>query len=199
MDQRVMRLSILLLALGLAELPASARMGDSLAQTLFRYGQPVAGSGKTGELTSTRTFDISGLEITCGYVGGKVVMETVANRNRGFLPAEIEALLRTESQKRNWTLPDGGNEYTDGVYHRVDGTIAKVTGNKMEVISPAWTEALARDAAMEKEKAARIAAGDTNTAPAETSRPDVRTSAAATTETPGTRPTAGDINSTNAP
>lgn len=194
-----MRLLPIALALSLAALPAAARMGDSLAQTLYRYGQPVATTGGPGLLTSTRTFSASGLQITCGYLNGKVAMETIINPNRDFLPAEVEALLRTEGQKKNWTLPNGGLAYTDGLYTRVDGTTATVAGNEMKVETPAWTQALAKDAATEKERAAQLAAGNTNAIPTAPSNPTTDTSAATTISTDGRRPTAADVNSTNAP
>jgi hypothetical protein len=192
-----MRLPSLLLALLLTALPASARLGDTLAQTLYRYGQPIAATGKPGELTSTDTFAISGLQVTCGYVGGKVVMETLTNPDRDFLPAEVEAILRTEGQKKNWTP---GGPFGPGTYTRVDGITATVTGNQVAVVAPAWTEALAQDAATEKANAARIAAGDTNAPPAEPAPTHVETSAATNPmQTEGHRPTAADINTTNAP
>ncbi len=194
-----MRPLLTALALSLVALPASARMGDSLAQTLFRYGQPVAVASQPGLLTSTRTFNASGLQIICGYLNGKVAMETIINPNRDFLPAELEALLRTEGQKKNWTLPNGGLAYTDGLYTRVDGTTATVTGNQMKVETPAWTQALAKDAATEKERSAQLAAGNTNAIPAAPSNPTTDTSSATTVSTDGRRPTANDINSTNAP
>lgn len=174
-------------------------MGDSLAQTLFRYGQPAAVTGRYGLLTSTRTFQISGLQITCGYLKGKVVMETIVNPNRDFLPAEVEALLRTEGQKKNWTLPNGGLAYTDGLYTRVDGVTATVDGNRMKVESPAWTQAVAKDAATEKEWAAQLAAGNTNAIPVAPVNPTTESSAATTIATDGRRPTAADVNTTNAP
>jgi hypothetical protein len=190
---------LLLLAVLLTASPAEARMGDSLAQTLFRYGQPVAATGKYGLLTSTRTFQISGLQITCGYLNGAVVMETIVNPTRDFLPAEVEALLRSESQKKNWTLPDGGLTYTDGRYTRVDGVTATVAGNQMQVESPSWTKALTKDTATEKKWVAEIAAGNTNAIPTAPVNPTTETSAATTIATDGRRPTAADVNSTNAP
>jgi len=151
-----MRIPSLLLVLLLTARPASARLGDSVAQTLYRYGQPIAATGRTGELASTRTFAISGLQVICGYVGGKVVMETLTNPDRDFLPAEVEAILRTEGQKKNWSP---GGPFGPGTYTRVDGIIATVTGNQVAVVAPAWNQALAQDAATEKANAAKIAAG----------------------------------------
>jgi hypothetical protein len=194
-----MRLLPIALALSLAALPAAARMGDSLAQTLYRYGQPAATTGGPGLLTSTHTFTASGLQITCGYLDGKVAMETITNPNRDFLPAEVEAILRTEGQKKNWTLPDGGTAYTDGNYTRVDGITATVAGNQVTIESPAWTQALAKDAATQKQRAAEIAAGHTNAIPTAPPNPTIDTSAATTISTDGRRPTAADINTTNAP
>jgi hypothetical protein len=177
---------------------AAARMGDTVAQTVYRYGQPAAITGQPGELTSTRTFNVSGLQLICGYVGGKVVMETYERNNPDFLPPEVEAILRTESRKKNWSP---GGPFVPGTYHRVDGITATVIANKVVIISPTWTDALAKDAATEQTKAARIAAGDTNAPPAITSKPDVYTSATTTPLEPtdGHRPTAADVNTTNAP
>ena len=192
------KIAALFLAITLAlSLPAAARMGDSFAQTLVRYGQPVAGTGQPGELTSTRTFAVSGLQVTCGYVAGKVEMETITRTDRDFLPAEVEAFLRTNGQKKNWTPP---GPYTDGTYNRVDGITATVAGGKIAIQSPKWVDSLARDAATEKANAAKIAAGDTNAAPTATSKPDVDSSSSTTPqEPPGRQPTAVDINTTNAP
>jgi len=182
------------LAITLAfSLHAAARMGDSYAQTLVRYGQPVASSGTPGELTSTRTFSISGLEVTCGYVAGKVEMETVTRSDRDFVPAEIEAFIRTNGQKKNWT-PSG--PFTDGTFKRADGITATVDGNKITFQSPKWIDSLAQDAATD----AKIAAGDTNAIPAVPAHPDVDIPASSTPPQLSThRPTPADINTTNAP
>jgi hypothetical protein len=193
------KIAALFLAITLAAgLPAAARMGDTVAQTVYRYGQPAAFTGQPGELTSTRTFNVSGLQLICGYVDGKVVMETYERDNPDFLPPEVEALLRTESRKKNWSP---GGPFVPGTYHRVDGITATVIPNKVVIISPTWIDALAKDAATEKANAARIAAGDTNAPPATISRPDVDTSATTTPLEPtgGHRPTTADVNTTNAP
>ena len=191
--------TLLLFALALAAGPARALMGDSLAQTLARYGAPVASTGHYGLLTSTRTFTASGLRIICGYLDGKVAMETIVNPDRDFLPAEVEALLRTEGQRKNWTLPDGGSTFTDGLYTRADGVTATVTGNQMKVETPAWTQALAKDAATQKEWAAQLAAGNTNAIPTAPAHPTTDTTATSTIYPDGRQPTAADVNSTNAP
>ena len=182
------------LAITLAfSLHAAARMGDSYAQTLVRYGQPVDGTGKPGELTSTRTFSISGLQVTCGYVNGEVEMETVTRTDRDFIPAEVEAFLHTNGQKKNWTP---GGPFGDGTYKRVDGITATVTGGKIVFLSPKWLDSLAKDAVTD----AKIAAGDTNAIPAVPSHPDVDIPASSTPPQLSThRPTPADINTTNAP
>jgi hypothetical protein len=193
------KIAIPVLAITLAlSLPAAARMGDTVAQTLYRYGQPATTTGQTGELTSTRTFDVSGLQLTCGYVNGKVVMETYERDDRDFLPPEVEAILRTDGRKKNWSP---GGPFVPGTYHRVDGITATVTETKVQIVSPAWTDALAKDAETEKANAARIAAGDTNAPPVVPAHHDVDISATTTPLEPtgGHRPTAADVNTTNAP
>lgn len=149
----------LLLLLAVFILPLHARIGDSPEQVAARYGQPVdsdpAGPGK---LTSRLAYSISGLIIVCGYLEGKVVMETITNPGRDFLPAEVEALLRTESPHLEWKPygPYAGNMS----YKRADGATATLTGNKLEIVTPAWTAALAKD------EAASTSSARTNSAPA---------------------------------
>jgi hypothetical protein len=168
------------LALGLiGASPVFARMGDSVAQTVARYGQPVSSTSPSGELTSTRTFTISGLQVTCGYVGGKVEMETYARDDRNFIGPEVEALLRTNGTKRlGWTTPAEG--YVNGNYKRVDGVTATLDGNKLAIQSPKWTDALAKDQAAGNKPASETSATnatssvspkETNAAPATTNAP----------------------------
>jgi hypothetical protein len=149
----------LLAACLLTTAPASARMGDTLAQTVARYGQPGAATGQPGQLTSTRTFAVDGLQVTCGYVAGQVEMETISRTDRDFLPAEVEAFIRTNSQGRSWT-PAG--PYTDGTFQRADGISATVAGNKIAFQSPKWLDALAKDADADKAALAKLNANATN-------------------------------------
>jgi hypothetical protein len=121
-----------------------ARMGDSVAETVFRYGQPVASTGQPGALTSTRTFQVSGLTLVCGYIDGVVEMETYTRSDRAFLPTEIEAVLRTEGHHEKWTP---GGTYGTGTYHRADNTVATVTDTGITVASPKWTAAVVKDQA----------------------------------------------------
>ena len=145
-----MRLAAIPFALGLlALLPLHARLGDSPAQTIARYGQSVATTGQPGELTSTKTFEVSGLEVTCGYVNGKVEMETYTRGTRDFFPSEVEALLRTNGSKvAKWTTPTDG--YVNGDYKRADGVTAKLNGGTLALQSAKWADALAKDQAAEK-------------------------------------------------
>ena len=165
-SERTMKRLAFILVAGWALLaPAAARLGDSPEQTVARYGQPIASTGQSGELTSTKTFEVSGLEVTCGYVNGKVEMETYVRSTRDFFPSEVEALLRTNGSKvSKWTTPADG--YVNGDYKRADGITAKLTGGTLALQSPKWADALAKDQAAEKaaaEKAAQAAA-TTNTA-----------------------------------
>jgi hypothetical protein len=140
-----MRVVAISLALSVMTLmPVFARLGDSPVQTTARYGQPVASTGQPGEQTSTQTYEVSGLEVTCGYVGGKTEMETYARDGRGFSSEEVEALLRTNGSKRlQWTLPKNG--YVDGTYTRSDGATAVLTGNKLAIQTSKWDAAQAAD------------------------------------------------------
>jgi hypothetical protein len=153
-----MRTAAITLALGLAAvLPSHARMGDSAAQAASRYGQPVAASAHAGAQTSTQTFAVSGLQVTCGYVAGKVEMETYTRPDQALNRSEVEALLRTNGTKRlAWTTPQDG--YVDGTYTRSDGVTATLSGNKLAIQSPKWTAALAQDQAAAKAAAATASA-----------------------------------------
>jgi hypothetical protein len=131
----------LTLALGL---PARARLGDPVAQTIFRYGDPVSSTGKPGALTSTRTFEASGLTITCGYVNGVVEMESYTRADRAFIPPEIEAFLRTDGRHQNWTP---GANFGYGTYTRADGATADVTQTRILISTKKWVAAKAKDAA----------------------------------------------------
>ena len=149
-----MKSVVLFLVVGLAcGLSARARMGDSPAQAVFRYGQPVAATGRPGSLTSTQTFEKSGLTIVCGYVKGIVEMEGYTRVDRAFLPPEIEALLRTNGRHQNWTPPGAG--FGLGTYRRADGATATVTQTSLVITSPKWLAALAKD---------KVAAGHAATA-----------------------------------
>lgn len=176
-----MRTAVLLFSALLALTPAFARMGDSTAQSLYRYGQPSSSTGgEPGQLTSTKTFQVSGLTLVCGYLKGLVAMEAYTVADRDFLPAEVEALLRTDSQKRNWSPP--GPYAGTMTYTRADGATAKLTGNKLEIYTPAWSTALAQDAATAKANADEAASSDTNAAPESTNAAE--TSGAATNVSP---------------
>jgi hypothetical protein len=156
-----MRTAAITLALGLAAVLSShARMGDSPAQAASRYGQPVAASAQPGAQASTQTFAVSGLKVTCGYVAGKVEMETYTRADPAFNSAEVEALLRTNGSKRlTWVTPKAG--YVDGTYTRSDGVTATLSGNKLAIQSPKWTAALALDRqAAAKGAAASMATGN---------------------------------------
>jgi hypothetical protein len=181
-----MRLIAVLLAVSLAfAFPARARMGDSLEQTIFRYGAPAGGTGQPGALTSTKIFYKDGLKIVCGYVDRKVEMYTVSRTAPAFVPDEVEALLRTNSQHKNWT-PSGN--YGPGTYHRADGAIAKETGNRLEITTPKWLAALAKDKAAADQaaatKAAKEAAAKNSTDAGES--PASNTDAASPAEAPAT-------------
>ena len=155
---RVVAISLALSVMAL--LPVLARLGDSPAQTTARYGQPVASTGQPGEQTSTQTYEVSGLEVTCGYVGGKTEMETYARDGRGFSSEEVEALLRTNGSKRlQWTLPEKG--YVNGTYTRSDGVTAVLTDSKLAIQTSKWTAAQAADQSAQTAKD-NSTAGPTN-------------------------------------
>ena len=145
-------------------LSAQARLGDGILETLTRYGQPVATAAQPGALTATRTFQVSGLTVTCGYVKGIVEMESYTRTDRAFMPPEVEALLRTNGRHRNWTPSDS---FGPGIYHRTDGATATVTDTQITIATPKWAAALAQDKANADKaaaaKAAKAAATQTNT------------------------------------
>jgi hypothetical protein len=157
-----MRTAAITLALGLAAvLPSHARLGDSPVQAAARYGHPVAASARPGAQTSTQIFAVSGLQVTCGYVAGKVEMETYTRAGQDLNSAEVEALLRTNGSKRlAWTTPADG--YVDGAYTRSDGVTATLSGNKLAIQSSKWTDALAKDQAAAKAAAAADTASQAN-------------------------------------
>ena len=162
--------AVLFLAVILAlSLNARARLGDSPLQTIARYGQPVASTGQPGALTSTRTFQVSGLTVTCGYVKNKVEMITYARDDRAFNPQEVEALLRTNGRKIGWK-PGAG--FGPGTYSRADGVTATVTDAKVEIKSPTWLEALAKDlGAVEKAVAKAVQPATPNAAKSSVTTP----------------------------
>jgi hypothetical protein len=142
-------------------LHARARLGDSMEQTIRRYGQPAGGTSQPGASASTTTFYASGLKIVCGYVANKVEMISYSRDDRDFVPQEIEALLRTNGRKIGWKPSDG---FGPGTYTRADGVTATVTGEEVEIRTPVWTAALARDkAAADKAASAKAAQGNTAT------------------------------------
>ncbi len=159
-----MRVVALFIALSaVATLRAPAFLGDSLAQASARYGQPVATTGQPGQQTSTRTYQASGLQITCGYVGGKVEMETYSRDDRVFNSAEVEALLRSNGgDSARWTVPADG--YVDGDYNRADGATAHLAGTKLAIQTPKWNLALARDQLAAKAAASASSAGNSTNA-----------------------------------
>jgi hypothetical protein len=159
-----MRVVTLFVALSaVATVRAPAFLGDSVAQTGARYGLPVAATGQPGQQTSTRTYEASGLQITCGYVGGKVEMESYSRDDRVFNSAEVEALLRSNGSKSaRWTVPADG--YVDGDYTRADGATAHLAGTKLTIQTPKWDKALAGDESRAKAAAASSSAGGSTNA-----------------------------------
>jgi hypothetical protein len=150
--KRTALLCVLTLALGLH---ARARLGDGVAETTFRYGDPVTSTGKPGALTSTRTFEASGLTITCGYVNGVVEMESYTRADRAFIPPEIEAFLRTDGRHQNWTP---GTNFGYGTYTRADGATADVTETRILISTKKWVAAVAKDAAAAQAASSKKAA-----------------------------------------
>ena len=136
-------------------LPLVAHMGDTIGQAEQRYGRPVAKTGHTGNLTSTETFNASGMQITCGYVDKHVEAIVFTRGDRAFVAPEVEALLRTNAQHKNWTPDNSGTAYT-----RADGAKAELKGTTLAMATPKWLDAMAKD-----EKAKKAAAG-TNAASA---------------------------------
>jgi hypothetical protein len=179
-------LCALILALGLH---ARARLGDPVAQTIFRYGGPVASTGKPGALTSTRTFEASGLTITCGYVNGVVEMESYTRADRAFIPPEIEAFLRTDGRHQNWT-PSANFGY--GTYTRADGATADVTETRILISTKKWVAAVAQDAAAAQAAAGKKAAAAPPTNGADSSA----TPGASTNVTPSTTTNAATSSAT---
>ena len=176
-----------LLLFAVAATVAWARLGDSPEQTDRRYGQPVAASGQPGQLTSTRTYSVSGLEITCGYLDGKVAMETYARDDRSFNCSEVEALLRTNGGKKGgWKTPPDG--FVPGHYTRADGATGTWSENQVTVQMPTWAAAVAHD-----EAAAKAGHDQPSAASSDTNAP-----AATNEESAGTN-TAPATSATNAP
>jgi hypothetical protein len=154
-----MRVVAISIALGVAAMTgAPAWLSDTVARTDYRYGQPVAEDAVPGNQASTRTYQASGLVITCGYVAGKVEMESYSRNDRDFNKPEVEALLRSNGSKRlSWVLPKDG--YVNGTYTRSDGATADLTGTKLTLQTPVWSQALAHDQAAAKNKSQATAVG----------------------------------------
>lgn len=150
-----MRLVAVFLAVSLiAIFPARAHLGDSPEQAAFRYGDPVNGVNHPGAQTSIQVFNKDGLTIVCGFVNKKVEMYSISRNDRAFLPPEIEAILRTNGRHINW-VPGAG--FGPGTYKRADGVTATVTKTEVDIQSPKWTAAVAKDQAAAKAKAAKAA------------------------------------------
>jgi hypothetical protein len=181
---------------------APAWLGDTVARTDYRYGQPVAENSTRGNQASTRTYQASGLVITCGYVAGTVEMETYSRNDRVFNSAEVEALLRSNGSKRvRWVLPKDG--YVDGTFTRSDGVTADLAGTKLTLRTPKWTQALAHDQAAAKSGARTTMAPDTANGVNPNYSMGSTTNAAGLVEPPaetdGAPATSQTITTTNAP
>jgi hypothetical protein len=146
--------------------PVSARMGDTLEQALFRYGQPASTQATPGALTSTRTFYTDGLQIVCGFVNNRVEAISFSRSDRAFTSPEVQALVETNSQRKKWNPDASGSNYT-----QADGTKAVVKDNSVTLASAKWLDALAKDekaAQAKKDAEAAQAATETNAAAAGT-------------------------------
>jgi hypothetical protein len=155
---------LLVLVLGFLS-SAAARVGETEAQCITRYGQPI-GSTKTASDREGKAlvFRKAPLEIVAVFDKGRAVSVTYKRKDAGGKTAEIAAaermsLLESNGGRRKWKTLEPTK--ADDKYETVDGALrGHYNQNKkyLEVYDAAWNKALTKDRAAQR-KAAGKAAG----------------------------------------
>jgi hypothetical protein len=102
-----MRTFLLAVLLGFTLMPAKAHLGDTLEQSIARYGAP---TGTTTNIDGDKTADFlkDGVIIGTTYLHGKVANEVYMKADTdsaGFSSVEIKAILDAESDATNtWSV-----------------------------------------------------------------------------------------------
>ena len=147
-------------------LPAAhARLGETEAQLLARFGKPVmsskhsvAAQGRMWELGPSHTFRQDDWNITCDLVDGRCAR--IAYGKRGdWTEEQIQLVLGSNSQGVKWTETTKGDRKLARTWKRADGgEAAWHLGLGMRMVVPAYDrakqviEAKAKAAASQKPK-----------------------------------------------
>src|SRR3954466_15185572 len=101
--------------------PASARIGETVAQITERYGAPV--DRKVGAISSL-TYSVDGWMVTCDFVNGVCARASYAKPGE-WTPETFEKLLTTNGELSRWTECSAPNlKKLLRVWKRDDGSTA---------------------------------------------------------------------------
>jgi hypothetical protein len=120
------RRAILILALVAAALPARARLGETEAESIARYG-PVVGAydaGTPGYPYRTLTFAHAGYTIIVQFMGGACAMVCFQKPDGSALtPDELDLLLKAQAEGQAWSRSNLVS--SDVIFDRPDGAMAR--------------------------------------------------------------------------
>jgi hypothetical protein len=148
---------LLLFALGaFAAIPVEARLGETEAATIARYG-PAVGTyeaGHPGYAYRTLTFNHAGFVIIVQFIGADCEMVCFQKSDRSeFTPDDLDLLLKTESDGQAWVRSKLVS--IDLIWDRPDGAMARydTQAHALAFCSAKYLEASgARRSAAEKQK-----------------------------------------------
>ena len=125
-----MRRLILISTCALIAFPCHARLGETEAQSLARYGNPIPSTDKTvpGDLgDKSLVFLKNGFSVTLIFFKGFVGAESIFKIDRSdFSDNEKQALLDADSSDMHWTKLES-SDLTAEVWARDDKAVALTT------------------------------------------------------------------------
>ena len=137
---------LLLLTLAVVH-PASARLGETEAELIQRFGKPtlrnkhsIMGDGRMVELGPQLHFQQEEWTIAAVLIDGRVARESYGKRGK-WTDEQIKAVLTANSQGDKWTETSKNSSGISRAWRRADGATARWTFSGMELTHPAYARA----------------------------------------------------------
>jgi len=124
-DFRPMKYLLPLLMLLAANCTVLARLGESEAEIVLRYGKATAVLDSSIPAITRKEYHINGMKIIVCYLDGRSSGETISHEGAGSLNQltanEIQDLLNANSLGSNWKITKQGSESENTTYELENG------------------------------------------------------------------------------